>query len=57
MCDKTEVDPHDLDNNVAHTVDSAVEDGMHSAAEDDEEFILTGPIELPPGRFERELYI
>ena len=57
MCDKTEVDPHDLDNNVAHTVDSAVEDGMHSAAEDDEEFILTGPIELPPGRFKRELYI
>ena len=45
----TEVDPHDLDNNVARTV-------MHSAA-DDEEIILTGPIELPPGRFERELYI
>ena len=53
---EAKVDPHDLDNNAAHTVDSAVELPPGAVLGEDGEIVLTGPIELPPGRFERELY-
>ena len=53
---EAKVDPHDLDNNnnAAQTVDSAVELPPGAVLGEDGEIVLTGPIELPPGRLERE---